>query len=339
MRKSILLPLLAAACMGDTVDADYMVVRDFRGRSPSITCEPVDMAGEAPTRVAGATDTSFLVLNAAERRITEYRDDLTVLWTIEYEETGPGAIERPEGVALLGDTAVAVTARGGLRLVVLDRAGGVIRSVPLGFIPNGIAAAPGGDVLVTPMPMGNLPATLLVRFRGGERDELPVPRRPYADMLVGALGNAALVETLPDGSALVVHQFLAPRGFRVDLDGGAVTRVAVPTPDVTADLITNVPRSPISEDQADAILAPAMAMSVDRRSGDVYLLTKSGRTVNGRAERAFLRLDDRLGYTGSFIPDVHIDHMAVLPRRRAIIVADDMDRFYLCPVDADTHTE
>lgn len=339
MRKSILLPLLAAACSGDAADTGYRVVPDFRARSVPITCEVAELGPEAPDALRGATDTSFLVLNRAQRRITEYGDRLNVLWSLEYDEAGPSAVHEPVGAVLLGDTAVAVTARGGLRLVTLRRTGELVRSVPLGFIPSAMAATARGDVLVTPMPMGDQPGTLLVRFRGTAREELPVPKRPYADMMVGALGNATLVEALGDGSALLVHQFFAPRGFRVDLDGGGVTPLAVPTPDGTADLIQAVPRPPITEDHFDQILVPAIAMSVDRRRGEVYVLTKTGRLIDGRSERALLRLDDRLGYIASYIPDVFAIQMAVLPRRRAVIVMDDLDHFYLCPIHADTHAE
>ncbi|NIQ59232.1 MAG: hypothetical protein GWN71_39495, partial [Gammaproteobacteria bacterium] len=80
---------------------------------------------------------------------------------------------------------------------------------------------------------------------GADFHELDVPLRPYADMMIRALGNAALVETLPAGDAIVVHQFLAPRGFRVGA-GGEVTPLAVPTPDGTLEHLSFVPTAPVT---------------------------------------------------------------------------------------------
>ena len=158
-------------------------------------------------------------------------------------------------------------------------------------------------------------------------------------MTVGALANAALVESLPDGSALLIHQLLTPRAFRVAPGLGAATPVPVPTPDATRDLIGFVPHAPVTEDQFARILTPALALSVDRGRGDLYLLTRSGRQVNGRAERAVLRLDSELRYVASYTLDVHAVEMAALPARSALLVADDEDRIFLCSSHAETRGE
>ena len=331
MRKSILLPLLVVGCSGDAEGAGYRAVPDFVDRSVPVACESVDPGPMAVDALRVVTDSTVLVLDAAARRITELGDDLRPRRTLEYVEHGPGAVARPVAATLLGDT-VAIIARDGLRLVLLTRAGDVLHEEPLEFVPNAIAAA-GDELLITPMPLGAVPASLLFRFRHGTLDEIPVPRRPYADMMVGAMGNSTLVEGLADGSALVVHQLLRPRAFHVSADRTLVTPLTVPTPDGTIALAEAVPRAPITEEQFDRLLVPAMAMSVDRMRGEIFLLTRSGRTVDGRRERAILRTDDRLGYAASYLLDVNAVHLAVLPRRSAALVVDDADRFFLCPID------
>ena len=338
MRKSILLPLLVVACSGDVSDAAYRVVPDFVGRSTPIACRGVDLGDIAVESLRSASDSTFVVLDAAQRRITEYDDRLQERWTLDYLERGPAAVDRPVGVGLLGDSAVAVLARGALRLLVLARDGRLVRSQRLEFIPHSLATT-GDEVLVTAMPMGGTPGSLLFRYRNGQLEPVPIPRRDYADMMIGGLGNSALVETFADGVALVVHQILAPRAFRVSADRAHVSVLAVPTPDETAHLVQNVPRAPVTEAQFDHMLLPAMALSVDRAAGEAYLLTRSGRTVNGQRERAILRTDADLGFLDGYLLDVNAVHMAVLPRRGAALVVDDMDRFHLCPLRESTAAE
>lgn len=338
MRKSILLSLLVPACAGDAADRGYRAVPDFVARSTPVECAPVDLGPMAVDGLRSVTDTSFIVLDAAGRRVSVFGDDLRQRWTVEYHERGPGAVDGAVDATLLGDTAVAVIARGGLRLVILDRAGRPLHVESLLFVPNAIAAT-GDELLLTPMPLGPAPASLLFSFRHRALEEVPIPRRPYDDMLVGALGNSTLVETFPDGGALVVHQFLRPRALHVSPDRAVVTPVAVPIPDLTRELADAVPRPPITEAQFDRMLLPAMAMSVDRGRREAYLLTRSGRRVDGRRERAVLRTDDRLRYLASYLLDVNAVHLAVLPRRGGAVVVDDADRVFLCPFDAEALAE
>ncbi len=338
MRKSILLPLLLAACGGSDAGKTYTEIPNFLANATPIACEPADLGEVAPAIIRGATDTSFLVVDAAQRRITEFGDDLQPVWTLEYDEHGPAAIDRPVSATVLGDTAIAVLSQGGLRLVILDHDARLVDARALGFMPGDIASA--GDALyLTAVPMGPTPGTLLFRVQADGIDTLAVPPRPYADMVNGALGNQALVAGFPDGRALVVHQFLAPRAFMVDGSDAAVTPLRVPTPDATAEHIDYIPTPPMTVDQYGSLLTPALAMSVDPTRGQVYLLTRSGHESNGRFERALIRTDDRLGFQAAFTLDAHALQMAVLPRRDAIVVVDDLDRFFLCPLHADTHAE
>lgn len=337
MRKSILLLPLLAGC-SDSGPPGYRIIADFQDRARPVGCQAVDLGEVAVEELRLATDSSVLVLDAAQQSVSEYGDDLRRRWTLEYQEIGPAAVDRAVSATLVGDSAVAIAARGGLRVVVLDRDGALLQARQLSFMPGTLAATDGGAILLTAIPLGSTPESLLFRLGNEALEALPVPRRPYGDMTVGALGNTTRVETLAPGSALVVHQFLAPRAFRVSLGTGEVSVLSVPTPDATADQIDFEPLAPITEDQLGDMLAPAIGVSVDRRRGEVYLMTRSGRWI-GRWERAILRLSRDLELLEAYTLDVHAVHMAVLPRRRAALVADDLDRFFLCPLHAANHAE
>jgi hypothetical protein len=244
---------------------------------------------------------------------------------------GPGAAEHPVSVAAVGDTAWAIAARGGLRLVVLSRAGRELETVPLDFIPHALESLGHGAFLLTAMPFGTKPPTVVVRIVGGDAQPLPVPRRRYEDMTVNALGNTALVESFSDGSALVVHQFMAPRAFKLTTGGEAVA-LAAPTPAGTRAAIDFVPRAPLTEDQMPRTLVPAIAMSVDTGRSEVYLLTRSGRERDGRPERTVLRLTESLEYLDGFLLDVPAVGLVYLARTGVAVVHDDEDQFFACPL-------
>ncbi len=338
MRKPILLPFLLAACSGDSGPGPYRVVPDLLETAVAVSCAPADLGDVSVHQLRVASDTSVLILDAAQRRLTEMSDDLRPLWTLEYVEHGPAGVQRPAAATLVGDSAVAIVTRDGLRLLILDRDGELGDAHRLHFVPASVTAA-GSELLVTAVPMGPTPDALVFRVHDGGLESIPVPPRPYDDMIVGALGNQTLAEALPDGSALVVHQFLAPRAFRVDARVPEVWPLRMPTPDATVSQIGYLPRPPLTRDQYRDMLVPAIAMSVDRSRGEVYLLTRSGREVNGRFERVLFRVNDSLEPIAAYTLDAHAVHMAFLSRRRAALVADDLDRFYLCPIGTDAHVE
>jgi hypothetical protein len=331
MRTSTLLLLFALAACRGVEPEEYTVVEGFLDRSTRVECLPLGGADDmAVTALRAASDSTLLVLDGPGRRIRELSAALEVRWEIEAPAAGPGALESPVDAVVLGDTAVIVAERRGLQLIVYSRDGALIRSTPLTFIPHSLAAR-GGDVLVSAMPMGNAPPNLLFRYDGGALHAIDVPARPYGDMTVGALGNSALVGVLESGDALLVHQFMSPRAFRVGLAGGAEP-LRVPVPDATSARASYIPVAPITEDQLPLILLPAAAMSIDLKRSEVYLLTRSGRSRDGRPERAILRLDDRLRLLDAYTIDVMARAMAFLSRTGAAIVVDDEDRFHACPL-------
>lgn len=335
MRKLTLLFLPLAGGCGD-VAATPAVIESFRADAAALTCEPVDLGVDtAPAELRLASDSTWTLLDEAHRQLLEVTDDFRIVRQIDLPATGPGAVDHPISATVLGDTAVAIAARGGLRLVVLAMDGALRRSVPLEFIPNAIMAS-GSGILATPMPFGDRPSTLLLRNVGDDWEEVPVPRRAYDDMSIAALGNAALVETFPDGRILLMHQFFRPRAFIVDAH--RIDELTPPVPDGARDQLDFVPRAPITDDQIRRTLVPALAMTIDPIRSEVYVLTRSGGELDDRLERAILRLSDRLEFIEGYTLPVIARSMVILPRRRSALVVDDVDTFHLCslPVTPDT---
>ncbi|MBW3554009.1 MAG: hypothetical protein KY466_10885 [Gemmatimonadetes bacterium] len=330
MRRPTLLLLLSALACGEPDGEVYAVVDDFLERAVPASCARAQVRDSlAITEMRSVSDSTWLVLDEPRRRIIELDHEIRILWSMEYPPVGPGSAGKAVSAALLGDSAVAMVDRGGLRLLILSRAGDLLRSTPLGFLPNRLATTPAGDVLVTPLRVGDEPPTLLVRFAGSRRSDLPVPPRYYGDMMIRAMGNIARVETFPDGRALVLHEYLAPRGFAVAPDGG-VTRLAVPTPDATLSQLDYVPTPPLTEEDQPRIMVPALGLSVDGDRSEVYLMTRSGRMVGDVAQRAILRLDGRLGFLEAYTLDVAARDMAVLPARGLAVLTDDEDAIFTC---------
>ena len=337
-RPTLLLFVLYGLACAELDGDEYAVVDDFLERAVPASCVQAQAWDSlAVTEIRSASDSTWLVLDEPRRRVTELDHEARTLWSMEYPAIGPGSAGKAVSAALLGDSAVAIADRGGLRLLILSRGGELVASTPLGFLPNRLATTPGGDVLVTPLRIGDDPPTLLVRFSGHRRSDVAVPPRYHEDMMVRAMGNIARVETLPDGRALVLHEYLAPRGFSVAPDG-EVTRLAVPTPDATLGQVDYVPTTPLTEADQPRIMVPALGLSVDRRRSEVYLMTRSGRMVAEVAQRAILRLDDRLGFLAAYTADVAARDMAVLPARGLAILTDDEDRLFACTLPArDAH--
>ena len=337
MRKSILSSVLVLASCGDAAPDRYTVVPVPEEATP-VQCEPVEIEGApSATEIRQSGGASWTLLDAPGREILEFDDRLRVIARTPLVEEGPGAANEPVSVAALGDTAWAVLARGGLRLVFLARDGAELSSLPLDFVPHSMEHLGGDRFLLSAMPFGDKPPGVAVLVEGDRLTPLPAARRSYPDMIVSALGNATLVRQLSDGSALLIHQFMEPRGFRVD-PGGGVTSIRVPTPAGTLDAVDYVPTAPITDDQLGRALVPAIALSGDRGRGEVYLLTRSGRELNGRPERALLRLDEDLDLLRAFTLDVPAAGLAYLPDAGMAVVHDDEDRFYTCPLPSDNAT-
>ena len=333
MRRSTLLSILVLASCAPEPES-YTVVDGFLDVARAAQCVDAGLSEEVvPTEIRSVTDSTWLLLDEPRRRVTEYDHRLRPLWSMEYAEAGPASAARAVSAALLGDSAIALADRGALRLVVITRAGRALWSAPLGFMPNGIAATSDGEVLVTPLRVGGEPPTLLTRFGPGTRREIDVRPRFYENMMISAMGNAALVETMPDGRAFLVHEYLMPRGFAVAANG-EVEQLPQPTPDGVLRSLDHVPQFPLSEADASLIHAPGLALGVDRSASEVYVMTVSGKWLGEVGQRAILRLSDRFEFREGWTVDLRAENAAVLPRHRMAIVVTDEERLYTCTLPA-----
>ena len=115
---------------------------------------------------------------------------------------------------------------------------------------------------------------------------------------------------------------------------GAVRELSPPVPDGTAHKREYVPRPPVTPDALPHLYIGAAGLSLDRSTGEVYMLTQTGHREEDRSERAILRLDASLRYLGSYLldPGINAGHLAYLARRRAFVVADDVDGLHFCPL-------
>jgi hypothetical protein len=332
MRKWIGVVVLLVWSCGSPQHEEYVIVDGFLAASTPLDCPEVSSTDRmAVTQLRAASDSTALILDGPGRRILELDRWLRVVWEMEAPAQGPGFLDSPTSAAFLGDTAVVVTERRGLQLIVFGRDGELIRSTPLPFLPHHVAVRSTGEVLITTMPLGGTPRNLLFRYDGADFHELPVPARPYVDMMIGAFGNSALVEVLPGDDAILVHQFLSPRGFRVT-SANVAEPLRVPTPDATIEQVSYIPVAPVTNEQLSRVLVPAMAMSVDAIRSEIYLLTRSGRMVDGRPERAILHLDEGLELLGSYTTTVRAGELAFLSRDGVLLLLDDRDRIHVCHV-------
>lgn len=334
MHKSTL-PLLALLAIGcSPEEPGGVVIADFRERSDPLPCQAVQLEDDlAITDLRTTSDSSWAVLDEGRGVIRGYDDRMEPLWTVQLEQDGPLGLPHPVGLAVAGDSVAYVVDRERFALATLDTRDGTGRSMPLEFIPAGVAALPDGGAVVTALPMGPIPRELVFLVEGDSLRALDVPQRSYADMSINGLGNMVLAEPDGSGALLVVHQFMEPRAFRVS-PAGDTRALALPVPDGTAHKRTYIPVPPVTPETLPHIYVGASAISVDRGTGEVYLLTQSGHREADRSERAVMRMDSSLGYSGSYLVDLGINagHMAYLGRRNALLLGDDVDRLHLCPL-------
>lgn len=336
MRTSTLPLLLLVTACGSPSESGGRVIEDFRARSTALSCELVQMEDElAITELRATSDTSWAVLDEASLLIRGYSDAMRPLWTVELERDGPLGLPHPVGFSAAGDTLVYVVDRERFSLATLDTRDGSGHAMPLDFIPAGVTTLPAGPPVVAALPLGSQPRELLFVVEGDTLRPVDVPQRGYADMSINGLGNMILSESDATGSLLVIHQFMAPRAFRVAPDG-SVRSLTPPVPDGTAHKREYIPVPPVTEEALPYVYVGASALATDRETGEVYLLAPSGRREGERTERAIMRLDASLDYRTSYLLDLEINagHMAYLARRKAFLLGDDLDQLHLCDAPA-----
>lgn len=329
-----LVPLLVACAASDATEPKW--IDDFVKKSVAVTCEPVPSlsAREAVVAdVATLSDSTFLILYEQDREVVLVGPDLEPRHVVSFDSDGPTGVRRPSSATLVGDTLlyVADQARASLKVLGLD--GSDRGSVSLSFPPQQVRSM-GGEVFVTPLVIGRHPGHLLYRVEGDKVASLGVRAARYGDLSVNVLANLAGVAVFPDGRLVVTHEFVIPFAHELRFDGASgVRRVPVPLPKEVGARLGRSPKGTAEDIRSEDLPVAVISAVADGRSGDLVLLSRSGREGrHGIFEKAVIRLDAGLEYRGSYLLDVNAIRMAYLAAQRVAVVVDEVDEWYTCPV-------
>ncbi|MGH7481779.1 MAG: hypothetical protein ACRELV_06450 [Longimicrobiales bacterium] len=329
------LALMAAACGGDDPPARY--IEDFAARAGEAACEPVQHpdAEREVTDLAPAGDTAILALFGTEREVVLYDGTLRPLLRLGFEAAGPRGLELPVSAAILRDR-IHVVDEAGNAVKVFDLNGAYVSQVHTSFPPRH-ARVVGGDVLLAPIQYGSEPARLVYRIDGDSLTEVdgarPV-RLPDAGW--EALANMIRIVDLRAGAWGYVHGLFLPRAklFRRDV----ARDIALPVPASLRPRIEARPTLPIREETAAEIPVIAFAVASESGSGDVLLLTTTGRPTStgadGYRQRALLRLDRDLEFRKGYLVGPRATAMVPVPGGAGeVLLVDDTGAWFRCRVD------
>ena len=328
-----LVPLLAACAASDA--ARPVWIEDFVEKSVEVKCEPVPSLSARESVVADVatlSDSTFLVLYDRDREVALVGPDLQPRWVVAFAADGPTGVRRPTSATLVADTIyVADQGQGALKRLGLD--GSDRGRVLLPFPPQQVRSW-GGQVFVTPLVLGRHPGRLVYRLAGDDVVPLEVPAARYGDLGVNALANLAGVAAYPDGRIVVTHEFVVPLAHELHLDAaGEARRLPVPLPEEVGARLERIPRGTIDEIRPADLPVAVIAAVADPRTGDLVVLTRSGREGrDGNFEKAVIRLDSRLEYRSSYLLDVNAIRMAYLAAKQVAVVVDEVDQWYTCSV-------
>ncbi len=334
IRPLPLIVVLTACAVSDA--AEPVLIDDFVERSVPVHCEPAPMltAREATVEdVASLGDSLLLVLYSEEREVAFVGPDLEVRHVVRFEEDGPTGVRAPVSATLLGDSLVYIADRSRYALKVLDLQGRDRGTVELPFPPQRVRAGSKG-IYITPFVMGRHPARLVYRLDGLTVHPVDIPTVRYGDAAINTLANLAGVTPFPDGRVVVTHEFMVPfaHTFTEGEEAEAV-RLPVPLPVATGAALRTAPTKPLPEADAGELPVALLSTDADAITGDLLYLTRSGRMVDGRYEKAVVRLDSALGYRSSYLLDVNAIHMSYLAGLGMAVVVDEVDQWYTCPTE------
>lgn len=317
----ITVPILLAACGGE----DWALVEDLGAWTPA-PCER--LAGPEPgpveiARLRAASDSTLLLVDPGAREIVELAPTGTRVATLTLAEDGPIGVALPSDAVRSGDTLVVVADAGRQRLRGFGADGRDLWTVQLDFPPQRLAFA-GGRLLITAAGMdGRLPA-LVYELVAGQVRPLEVPPARHVDAIGRLFLNDVAIEGYPDGSALVAHHFVRPRGWRVGADG-TVEALDVPVAAAIESSIGHLPPIPFREQDMASIAAPVIASAADPRTGDVLYLTRTGRQRDGRSEKALVRADAHFRYLASRRLEMNAVVIGYVPSHPDEVVVVDFD--------------
>jgi len=340
MRRSVAIPILLLACFvgsscrgkdpGDPFSQPTLIPRFPQG-APVLVCDPLPDpgGGVAVASITPAGDSALLVLSRAERRLLLLGAGLVPRLDLVLPEAGPGGVRDPSDAWLWADTLLVVADRGLQRLVLLDREGSEVSVLPSPVPPERLLP-PGEEALVVvALVLGPTPSLLasIPHSPGTAASSTPrIPPVPLGDSRLTTLGNLLLPVPLPGGEVALLHRVLVPRGYR--LGPGGVEVRSLPVPAAVGESVGRLPQPPFTEASLMGILTPALAAFPGSRGP--LVLTRSGRLVDGRQEKALLVLDRELALVAGFTTRVNAGAVALDPGSGELLLVDDLDRWHRC---------
>lgn len=331
IRIAALVLVLLPACGGEE---SVVSVAGFTSRSPRVVCEA--LPGPRPpaalvTRLAPATDSTFLLIDEGNREVVELDAGLGRVRAVTFTEDGPRGVARMADAAIAGDTLLVVADMGRNRLRGFTGDGEPRWTLNLPFPPQRTLFT-GDRLLVAPVGMDRRVTSLLYEVRDSGIHSLAVPPASDPDALARMFINSVNVQAWPDGDVLVAHQFVLARAWHVGRDDRPRQRT-VPVPDRVAAAVGVVPPMPIREEDLARMAVPVIDFGVDGRTGGIVYLTRSGDRREGGAEKAFVRADRDLGYVASSRLAINAVAFAYLPAHPdSVIVVDADQAWHRCPV-------
>lgn len=327
--------LLAAALLPVACGREESVVRiaDFESRSPLAVCERMegDDRLASVTSLRPASDTTLLVVDPSGRQVALVDRNGRVLLAHEFPEEGPGSISRLADAAISGDTLLVVTDAGRNRVMGLSLDGSERWALELAFPPQNVAFA-GDRLLIAALGMDPRIPGLVLERRDADFEPIGVPFIHEPDALARMFANSVSLYGLADGSAVVAHELVHARAWRVPPAGPPV-RASIPVAEAVAHQIGYMPPMPLREEDLDDVATPVISLTLDEVGGDLFFLTRSGRRADGYLEKAVVRASADFSYLGSMRLPFNATEIALLRAEPdSLIIVDPDLRWHRCPV-------
>lgn len=334
MRLAAVSPILLAlaACAPDPHGPAF--VEDFIARSPMMQCTvvPHDVPPASVVRLRAAGDSMVVALAQGDREILLLDGSLTPVRRVAWVSEGPGGLTEPVDVELLGDSVFAVLDRGRSRISLLGLGGDDRGSLRLGMLPHRFLAD-GDGWLVSSVALLPGHADLLHRVTAEGAEGLGVRPVHMPQPQLKALANSAVIERVGGGRVIVAHQFLVPEAHIVEQDAGrppVVRRATTPLSEAVREAVGYQPEPPFTDESMARILTPVLEAAPDPKGDGMYVLTRSGRRVAGRWEKALIRVDAEMRYLSSLLLPVNAGPFVVLPGGSEVVLVDEDERWHRC---------
>lgn len=331
----VFLLLLASCSRSSSGEPQPIFVGDFPERALLAECEGIDPPHEgSPTTLRSVGDTAFLVDFAMDRRTALLDRDLRVLSVVSYRAEGPLGIREVRDLALVDDTVIVYADRPAQRLRRISVRGNDLGEVRLGFPPESIL--PLGEGFLVARTVLVRPSDPLLQVASNDGALSPLSAEPFRipDPQLQTLANLLILLPAPGGGAVGIHQFISPFARLVLPEDSAgdrrVRTVPIPMPEAVAPSYGWYPERPFTDDEIMRILTPALAADVDRSSGHVLVLTRSGAAGPTHTEKAVIRLDENMRWVGAVRLPLNAGQMMYRSADRSLLIVDELDRWHRC---------